>query len=204
MGDWIVSTLGRMGVVGVFLLTLLETVFPPIPSEFIMPLAGYLASQGRMGAVAAVAAGTLGATAGALVLYALGRKVGENGLKEFADRHGRWLTFSRRDIERASDWFSRHGAWAVFGCRLVPGLRSLISLPAGINRMPLPVFVACTLLGSALWTGLLVGLGYFLGARFDRVADFIDPAAKVTLAAIVAWYAWRVIRHRGSTRKASP
>ena len=198
MGDWIATTLGRTGVVGVFLLTLLETVFPPIPSEFIMPLAGYLASQGRMGAVAAVAAGTLGSTAGALVLYALGRKIGEERLKDFADRHGRWLTLSRREIDRASDWFSRHGAWAVFVCRLVPGLRSLISLPAGIHRMSLPVFVACTLLGSALWTGLLVGLGYFLGRRFDQVAGFIDPAAKATLVAVAAWYAWRVFRHRGA------
>lgn len=204
MGDWITSTLARTGVVGVFLLTLLETVFPPIPSEFIMPLAGYLAARGEMGVVAAVAAGTLGSTAGALLLYAIGRRVGEERLKGFAARHGRWLTLSPRDVERASRWFERHGAWAVFGCRLVPGLRSLISLPAGIHAMPLPAFVACTLLGSALWTGLLVGAGYALGARFERVGDFIDPVAKATLAAIVAWYAWRVIRRRGSTRSGPP
>lgn len=197
MGDWITEMLGRSGVVGVFLLTLLETVFPPIPSEFIMPLAGYLASRGEMGVVGAVAAGTLGSTAGALALYVVGRKVGEERLEAFAERHGRWLTLSPREIDRASDWFSRHGAWAVFGCRLVPGLRSLISLPAGINRMPLPVFVTCTLLGSALWTGLLVGVGYALGANFEQVGKFIDPLAKATLVVIVAWYAWRVVRHRG-------
>lgn len=197
MGDWITEMLGRTGVVGVFLLTLLETVFPPIPSEFIMPLAGYLASRGEMGVIAAVAAGTLGSTAGALLLYAVGRKVGEERLKSFAGRHGRWLTLLPRDVDRASDWFSRHGAWAVFGCRLVPGLRSLISLPAGIHGMPLLVFVACTLLGSALWTGLLVGVGYALGANFEQVGRFIDPVAKVTLAVIVAWYAWRVLRRRG-------
>ena len=200
MGDWVTSMLGRMGVVGVFLLTLAETVFPPIPSEFIMPLAGYLVSRGEMAFVGAVVAGTLGSTAGALVLYALGRKVGEDGLKDFAERHGRWLTLSPREIDRASAWFSRHGAWAVFGCRLVPGLRSLISMPAGIHGMRLPVFVACTLLGSALWTGLLVGLGYALGARFEQVGEYIDPAAKGALGAIVAWYAWRVIR--GSRRRA--
>ena len=197
MGDWITAMLGRTGVVGVFLLTLLETVFPPIPSEFIMPLAGYLASRGEMAVVGAVAAGTLGSTAGALALYAVGRKVGEERLKSFAERHGRWLTLSPREIDRASDWFSRHGAWAVFGCRLVPGLRSLISLPAGIKGMSLPVFVACTLLGSALWTALLVGVGYALGANFEQVGKFIDPVAQGTLAIIVAWYAWRVVRHRG-------
>ena len=196
MGDWISALLLRTGVVGVFLLTLVETVFPPIPSEFIMPLAGYLATRGEIGMVAAVAAGTLGSTVGALVLYAVGRKVGEERLKDFAYRHGRWLTLSPREVDRASDWFSRHGAWAVFVCRLVPGLRSLISLPAGINRMSLAVFVACTLLGSALWTGLLVGLGYALGSRFAQVGDFVDPAAKATLVAVVAWYAWRVVRHR--------
>lgn len=196
MGDWITALLVRTGVVGVFVLTLVETVFPPIPSEFIMPLAGYLATQGEIGLVAAVAAGTLGSTVGALILYAVGRKVGEARLKDFADRHGRWLTLSRRDVDRASDWFSRHGALVVFGGRLVPGLRSLISLPAGIDGMSLPVFVTCTLLGSAAWSGLLVGLGYALGSRFEQVGEFIDPVAKATLAAVVAWYAWRVARHR--------
>ena len=198
MGDWIAAALGRLGVVGVFLLTLLETVFPPIPSEFVMPLAGYLASRGEMGLFAAIAAGTLGSTCGALVLYAVGRKVGEARMKAFADRHGRWLTLSRHDIERASDWFSRHGAWAVFGCRLVPGLRSLISLPAGIHGMGLPLFLACTLLGSAAWTALLVGLGHVLGSRFERVGDFIDPVGTGVVVAIVAWYAWRMARHRGA------
>lgn len=198
MGDWITATLVGMGYTGVFLLTLLETVFPPIPSELIMPLAGYLAARGEMGAFGAVAAGTLGSVVGALVLYALGRKLGEERLKDFVDRHGRWLTLSRGDIERASDWFSRHGAWAVFGCRLVPGLRSLISIPAGIHRMRLTSFVVCTVLGSALWTGLLVGLGHALGSRFAQVGEFIGPVANVVLGAIVVWYLWRVMRHRGA------
>lgn len=200
MGEWIIGTITRMGAVGVFLLTLLETVFPPIPSELIMPLAGYLASRGEMTLVGAVVAGTLGSLLGAWLLYWLGRKFGQERLLQFADHHGRWLTLSRQDIERASAWFSRHGAWAVLVCRLIPGLRSLISIPAGIQRMPLGVFVACTALGSALWTAALVGLGYVLGANFEQVERYVGPVSNAVVGIIVVMYAWRVITHKGAAR----
>lgn len=202
MGQWITNTIASMGYVGVFLLTLLETVFPPIPSELIMPLAGYLVSQGKMTLIGVIIAGTAGSVIGALLLYWVGRKVGEERVKTFVDKHGRWLTLSRRDIEQASAWFSRHGAWAVFACRLIPGLRSLISIPAGINRMSLPLFLAATTLGSALWTALLVYLGYLLGANFEQVGHYIGPVSKVVLAVIVVWYLWRVFTHKGAPREA--
>lgn len=197
MGDWITNTIIAGGPAGVFLLMLLETVFPPIPSELVMPLTGYLASQGHMGLVAAIVAGTLGSTLGALLFYWLGLRLGEERLKAFADRHGRWLTVSRADLDRAGRWFDRHGGRAVLLGRLVPGVRSLISLPAGIHRMPMPRFVACTIAGSAAWTTLLVGLGYTLGRNFERVGDYVDPVGKLVLGIVLALYLWRVARGKG-------
>jgi membrane protein DedA with SNARE-associated domain len=199
MGDWIVETIGRMGAVGVFLLTLLETVFPPIPSELIMPLAGYLASRGDMSLWAAIAAGTVGSVLGAWVLYWVGSRFGRARLLDFADRHGRWLTLSREDLERASAWFDRHGGAAVFGCRLIPGLRSLISVPAGMQAMPLGRFLAYTTLGSALWTGALVWLGFVLGRNFEQVERYVGPVSQLVVGAIVVMYLWRVVRHKGGS-----
>lgn len=201
MGEWITSTISDGGYWGVFLLMLLETVFPPIPSELIMPLAGYLVSQGEMTLVGATVAGTLGSVLGAVLLYWLGHSVGEERLKAFADRHGRWLTFSRHDVERASAWFDRRGGWAVLVCRMIPGLRSLISIPAGINAMSLPKFLAYTLVGTAAWTALLVGLGYVLGSNFEEVGTWIDPIAKVVFGIIAVVYLWRVVTHGNTERR---
>lgn len=198
MGQWIIDFVSRTGAFAVFLLSLLETVFPPIPSELIMPLAGYLASRGDMTLTGAIVAGTLGSVLGALMLYWLGRRYGRRRLLEFADRHGRWLTLSRHDIERSSEWFSRHGTWAVFVCRLIPGLRSLISIPAGIQSMPLLVFLLVTVLGSAIWTGLLVYLGYVLGRNFEQVGEYVGLISEVVIVAIVVMYLWRVVTRKGA------
>lgn len=198
MAEWIIQAITAMGAIGVFLLTLLETVFPPIPSELIMPLAGYLVAQDRMTLAGVIVAGTLGSTAGALLLYWAGAALGEQRLKAFADDHGRWLTLSRADIDRAGDWFDRHGGWAVFLCRLVPGLRSLISIPAGIHRMPLPAFVLYTIAGSAAWTALLVYAGYALGRNFEQVGRYLEPVTLVVIGAMALWYAWRFARHKGA------
>ena len=162
MGDWITSTIIAMGYVGVLLLTLLETVFWPLPSELILPLAGYLASHHEMTLVGVIIAGTAGSVLGALLLYALGRKLGEERLKSFADRYGRWLTFSRDDIDRASAWFDRHGGAAVLLCRMIPGIRALISIPAGVADMPLRRLVVYSALGTAIWTSILALAGYLL------------------------------------------
>jgi len=197
MGQWIIDFVSRTGALAVFLLTLLETVFPPIPSELIMPLAGYLASRGDMTLTGAIVGGTLGSVLGALALYWLGLRYGQRRLLEFADRHGRWLTLSRDDLVRASEWFSRHGSWAVFVCRLIPGLRSLISIPAGIQRMPLLVFVLVTALGSAIWTALLVYMGYVLGRNFEQVGEYVGVISEVVIGLIVVMYLWRVVRRKG-------
>jgi membrane protein DedA with SNARE-associated domain len=197
MASWVMQMMSATGYVGLVLLMVLENVFPPIPSEVIMPLAGFMATQDRLSLLGVIVAGTLGSVLGALPLYYVGRKIGEERLKGFADRHGRWLTLSREDLDSAKQWFDRHGGLAVFLCRLVPGVRSLISIPAGIEGMPLAPFLLYTTIGAGLWTALLTLAGYGLGANFRQVETYLDPASYVVLALIVALYVWRVVTHKG-------
>ncbi|HKZ74001.1 MAG TPA: DedA family protein [Steroidobacteraceae bacterium] len=192
------STIYSAGYAGLVFLMFLENVFPPIPSELIMPLAGFMATSGKLSLPGVVIAGTIGSVLGALPPYYLARRFGAERLERFADRHGRWLTLSRRDLVRARRWFDRHGAAAVFFCRLIPGLRSLISLPAGIDRMNVGAFLFWTTLGAALWTGILAGLGYVLGRNFKVVEQWLDPFSWVVLGTILVLYVWRVIRHKGA------
>ena len=195
MAQWVMRMMSSAGNPAIVLLMFIENVFPPIPSELIMPLAGYMAGQGRLALAGIIIAGTIGSVLGALPLYAAGRKVGEKRLKELADRHGRWVTVSSDEIHQARKWFDRHGGLAVLFCRLVPGVRSLISIPAGIARMNLAAFLAYTLVGSAVWAGLLAWLGYVLGSNFRQVEKYLDPVSWAVLGGLLAWYAWRVIRH---------
>ena len=181
-----------MGSLGVGLLMLLENVFPPLPSELIMPLAGYLAAQGRMSFAAAVAAGIAGSVLGALFWYWVGRSVGEERLRRWVERHGEWLAMRPGDVDRARAFFVRHGSTGVFLGRLVPVVRTLISVPAGIVRMNLVVFLFFTALGTAIWTGLLAYAGRLLGARFPQIEAYLGPVTWVVLGAMLLWYFARV------------
>ncbi len=203
MDDWITRTIDSMGYAGLVWLMFLENVVPPIPSELVMPLAGYLVSQDRFNVVGAVLAGSAGSMLGALLFYGVGRWLGEERLCGFAEKHGRWLTLSPQDIRRTSAWFERHGSWGVFLGRLVPGIRSLISIPAGVHAMPLPRFLLATAAGTLLWTGALVLLGRALGENFSDVGRYLGPITKGVLGVMLVVYVWRVIRfdpHRGATR----
>jgi membrane protein DedA with SNARE-associated domain len=182
------NSLGYLGIVG---LMFLENVFPPIPSELIMPLAGFTATQGRLSFWGVVLAGVVGSVLGQLPLYYLGKTVGEERLKAWADKHGKWLTVSGKDIEKAKGWFDKHGGGAVFFCRLIPGVRSLISIPAGFDNMNLFLFLLYSALGTALWTGILAYLGRLLGNNYQLVDKYLGPATYVILGAIaVAIFFW--------------
>lgn len=194
MFDWIVSVIDGWGYPGVFFLMLAENVFPPIPSELIMPLAGFLAGTGSMNFVLVVIAGTVGSVLGTLMWYYIGAAIGAARLKAFAARHGRWLTMSPSDIDNAIAWFNSRGRSAVFFGRMVPAVRTLISVPAGIARMPMGSYLALTTAGSAIWTTLLAGAGLVLQDNYHRVEGFLDPLSKVVLVLAVAIYVWRVIR----------
>ena len=192
MFDWVVATIDSWGYLGVFFLMVAENVFPPIPSEVIMPLAGFLAGSGRMSLSLTMLVGTLGSVIGTLMWYYVGLWFGEERLKRFAARHGRWLTLSPGDIDAAHHWFARHGAMAVFFGRMIPAIRTLISVPAGLARMPLWQFLIYTVAGSALWTGVLTFAGLALHENYARVADYVDPVSKLVVVAVVAIYLYRV------------
>lgn len=196
MTKWILNLIYSMGYFGIVLLMFIENVFPPIPSEYIMPLAGFLVAEGKFSLVGIIFAGTLGSVLGAFPLYFFGKKVGENGIKNFADQYGKWLTLSREDIERANLWFKKYGALAVFLCRLVPGIRSFISIPAGINRMNLAVFLFYTTLGSAIWTAILASAGYFLRANFQEVEHYLDYVSFAVFGLIILLYIRRIFRKK--------
>ena len=198
MASWVIGFISSAGYGGILLLMFIENVFPPIPSELIMPLAGFMVAQDKLDFIGTTLAGMAGSVLGALPLYFAGKKLGEERVKRLADRHGRWLTISRQDIERASRWFHRHGGAAVFLCRLIPGVRSFISVPAGIIGMNFLQFLAYTSIGTALWAALLAYLGYLLGSNFTKVGEYLDPASWIVLGAIGVLYIVRVVRHKGA------
>ena len=191
---WAEEVMIAMGEWGVGLLVLLETVFPPLPSEVVLPLAGFLTSQDTLSLPLVLLTATLGAYLGALGLYAVGARLGQ-------ERSVRLLSklplVDAEDFRRAGRWFERHGKASVFFGRLIPGVRSLISLPAGAHRMPLGQFSLFTLAGSGLWTGVLVGLGAALGTQYalvERYSRYLDYAVYAVLAGLVVWLIIRRVR----------
>jgi membrane protein DedA with SNARE-associated domain len=197
--DWIVSMVERTGYVGIALLMLAENVFPPIPSELIMPLAGFTAARGDLHIVLVVAAGTVGSLLGATLWYWVGKWVGGERLKRWTAAHGRWFTISPDEVDRVSDWFRRHGGKAVLVGRLVPAVRTLISVPAGVAGMPLLPFLLYSALGTASWSGLLAGAGYLLEGQYKAVAGYLNPASNVVVGLIALYYLYRVATFRPET-----
>ena len=196
MAEWITNIMNSLGYLGIGLLMFLENIFPPIPSELIMPLAGFTVAQGKLNFGLVVLVGVLGTVLGALPWYYAGQILGEQRLKSLADKYGRWLTISSKDIEKAKRWFDRRGGQAVFICRLVPGVRTLISLPAGISRMPLVPFLLYSTLGTLLWVGLLTYAGYVLGNNYELVEEYLAPVSKIVLTTLViAFILWLVRRN---------
>lgn len=198
MFDWISGLIRSGGYFGISFLMLAENVFPPIPSELIMPLAGFSAAEGDLSLLAVILAGSLGSLAGLSFWYWIGSKIGTEGLKRFSDRHGRWLTLTRKDIEKADAWFDKHGSWAVLVGRLVPTVRTLISVPAGVSGMSFVRFLLFSAIGTLAWTALLTLAGYWLQSSYDRVASVVGPISNVIVAIIIVIYIYRVITFRTS------
>jgi membrane protein DedA with SNARE-associated domain len=196
MFDWITNLVSQTGYAGIAFLMLVENLFPPIPSELIMPLAGFTAAQGELSFVGIVLAGTAGSVAGALFWYEIGRRIGIDRLRRWTGRHGRWLTMSPDELDRAVGWFQRHAGLSVLLGRLVPAVRTLISVPAGVAGMALPTFLAWTMIGTALWTTLLAGLGYLLQGGYEQVADWVNPVSNLVVAALVLLYLYRIVTFR--------
>ena len=193
MFDRLVEWLGQSGYLGIAALMFLENLFPPIPSELIMPSAGYSAGQGRLSLFGVILSGTAGSVAGAMFWYYVGKIIGADRLKAWAGRHGRWLTLKPRDVDRVDRWFDTHAGKAVFLGRFVPAIRTLISVPAGVFGMALPRFLLFSTLGTALWTALLATAGYLLEGQHEQVAAYLNPLTNIVLGLIVAVYLYRVV-----------
>jgi membrane protein DedA with SNARE-associated domain/uncharacterized membrane protein YkvA (DUF1232 family) len=191
--DWITDAVSEGGYPGIVLMMLAENIFPPIPSELIMPLAGFVAARGELNPVLVVLAGTLGSVLGALPWYYAGMWLGEERVRSFVARHGRWLTLGEHEIGQAMRWFERHGRIAVLIGRLVPTVRTLISLPAGMARMPLLPFLIYSSIGTLLWTAALTAAGFLLQSGYQQVAGYVDLVSKAIVGLIVAIYLWRVL-----------
>jgi membrane protein DedA with SNARE-associated domain len=203
--DSFLQLIDRAGEVGVGVLIALENLFPPIPSEVVLPFAGFRAERGDLDLVLAWVAATVGALVGALILYGLGAWVGSERLHQLAGK--RWfVVLSQSDYERGERFFDRHGGKIVLFGRCVPLVRSVVSVPAGVARMPLVRFCLYTAVGSAVWNALFIGAGYQLGQNYERVEAWVSPVAYTVLAALVvwaAWLTWRKVRRLRASRAAS-
>lgn len=192
LAAWITNVIATLGYGGVFFLMALESMVFPVPSESVMPFAGYLAWKGEMDTLAVFVASTLGSLAGSLASYEMGRRWGE----AFVARWGRWFLLSRHDLELAHRFFERRGALAVLVCRFIPGVRHVISIPAGSARMALAPFLLVTAIGAAAWNMILFAAGWYLGANWQDLAGLLHYLDYVAVAGGLGFVAWWVIRHR--------
>lgn len=187
----VVDVVDALGAVGVGVLVAVENVFPPVPSEVVLPLGGYLAAQGRMSYGAVLVAATLGSVLGALLLYLAGARLGRARVRRLVDR---LPLVDVGDLERAESWFARHGQAAVLVGRMIPVVRSLISVPAGVEAMPLPRFLVLTAVGSGAWNALFITLGFQVGERWTSIGRYSDVLNGVVLAALLALVLLAVVR----------
>jgi membrane protein DedA with SNARE-associated domain len=202
LAGWVVDVIDQIGAVGVGALVAAETIFPPIPSEIILPFAGFSASQGDINLVAAWVAATIGALLGAWGLYAVGALVGYERIHELAEK--RWfLLFSSSDLERGERFFEQHGNQIVFFGRCIPLVRSIVSVPAGIERMPLTRFTLLTAVGSGLWNALFIGAGYQLGEQWEDVEAWIQPLSYLVVALLGLAGIWLIVRKVRANRAAT-
>ncbi len=196
MRAWIVRLIEQSGYLGVAFLMFLETVFPPIPSEVIMSIAGVTAGQGKLSLGWVIVAGTSGAMLGNILWYLAARALGIVRLRPIIRRWGRWITMSWAEVQRAERWFATHGTFFVFLGRMLPTVRSLVSVPAGLLRMRFRTFLIASTIGTAGWTAMLAFAGYKLGERYTDIDVLLGPASNAILVVLAGGYLYRVWTHR--------
>jgi membrane protein DedA with SNARE-associated domain len=199
--DWATSIVEQLGYLGVAVLVAIENVFPPIPSEVVLGLAGYTASKGDAWVVGMIIAATIGSVVGACVLYGLAAAIGPVRVRAITIRYGTWIGFGEADLDRAEEWFDRRSRAAVLLCRCIPLIRSLISIPAGFRRMPLVAFTAFTFIGSLVWNTILITAGYVLADQWERLLEFTEPFQTVVVVALVVLVVALVVRKVVHTRR---
>jgi membrane protein DedA with SNARE-associated domain len=200
VAGWATDLMEKLGAPGAGLAIALENLFPPLPSEVILPLAGFAASRGDLGLVSAILWTTLGSVVGALALYLIGAMLGRDRARGLV---ARLPLLKLEDVDKAEDWFDRHGSKAVLIGRLVPVVRSLISIPAGVARMPVPLFIGLTAAGSLTWNSALILAGYLLGEKWHLVESSLGIFRWVALGAAVVAVAWFVVSKVRAARSAA-
>ncbi len=197
MSAWILAIMAKFGYFGIVFAMFAENVFPPIPSEVIMPAAGFAVAKGDLSLILVILAGTMGCVIGALPLYYLGSLFDEKRLVAFTNKYGKYLFVKSDDVLASSRWFDKHGKKAIFFGRMVPGIRSLISIPAGMNKMPILAFMTLTALGSSIWITVLTLAGYHFGNNYEIIETMLAPYSKIFLVLamviIIGWFVKRRI-----------
>ena len=195
MENWITEFMSEFGYFGVLLLIMLENIFPPIPSEVILTFGGFMTTYSVMTPIGVIIAATVGSVVGAMVLYSIGLLIDVSRLEKIVDRWGGFLRLTRKDIHRADAWFDKYGPWTVLFCRLIPLIRSLISIPAGMSGMNFPLFILLTTIGSLVWNIILVSLGVAVGDNWESIVTYMDVYSNIAYAllvisgiAAVIWY----------------
>jgi membrane protein DedA with SNARE-associated domain len=200
MIDTITDIVETVGYLGVALLVAVENVFPPIPSEVVLPLAGFVAGRGDASLVGMIVAATVGSVIGAWILYGIAAAIGPVRLHRFVVRFGRWFGIKEHDLHRAEEWFDRRSDVAVLVGRCVPLIRSIVSVPAGFRRMPFGRFTLLTTIGSLAWNAALIGAGAVLGDRWEKVGDVVgllQGAVVVAIVGLLGLFVWKkVLRPR--------
>jgi membrane protein DedA with SNARE-associated domain len=205
LATWVQDVIEQLGYVGVALLVVAENVFPPIPSEIVLPFAGFVAQRGSESVIIMILAATVGSVVGALIMYWIAAFIGDERLHAFTRKFGKWVQIREVDLSRAEEWFDRHATSAVLLGRCVPLIRSVVSIPAGFRRMKLVPYLAYTFAGSLVWNILLIGAGALLGDNWERVGDVMSPIQKLvelTVVVAVVAFAWLRVRSLLQQRRA--
>ncbi len=204
VGQWVLDVIGALGYLGLALLLIAENLFPPIPSEVVLPLAGFLVGRGDLSLWGALFAATFGSVAGALILYGMGRWGG----RPLVLRYGKWLRVDEKGLRTAEGWFRQYGDWVVLGARVVPVARSIVSIPAGTMEMPVLRFTVLTTVGSAVWNAILIGAGVILGENWQVVERWMGSYSNVVLiagaVAVGLFLVWRHVRRGGGKQENRP
>jgi membrane protein DedA with SNARE-associated domain len=186
LATWVQDVIEQLGYLGVALLVVLENIFPPIPSEIVLPFAGFVAQRGSDSVVLMILAATVGSVIGALIMYWIAAIIGDERLHAFTRRFGKWVQIREADLTRAEEWFDRHAMSAVLVGRCVPLIRSVVSIPAGFRRMKLIPYIAYTFFGSLVWNIALVGAGAVLGENWERVEPVVAAFQWIVIVVILA------------------
>lgn len=199
--EWVLSIMEKLGYLGIAFLMFLDNVFPPIPSEIIMPSAGYTASKGELTLIGVIMAGSAGSILAAMLLYWIGRKIPQQRLFNWVERYGKYLRISTVDLEKALTWFEKYGHRVVFFARMIPAVRSFISIPAGMSRMSFSKFMTYSTAGTLIWTSFLAYVGYYFSENQALMSSITQRAGSIILMMTIIYFFWHLAKKYYLSRK---